>query len=78
LEIWKQKKIAILLNQVELVAANKSILFAATSNEFKDHEDALQFQCAITITAIDGIITRNKKDFKYSTIPVFTLEEVLY
>jgi hypothetical protein len=70
LEIWKQKKIAILLNQVELVAANKSILFAATSNEFKDYEDALQFQCAITITAIDGIITRNKKDFKYSTIPV--------
>jgi predicted nucleic acid-binding protein len=36
-----RKKTAILINQVELVAANKSILFAATSNEFKNYEDAL-------------------------------------
>ncbi|MFT6097120.1 MAG: putative nucleic acid-binding protein [Nonlabens sp.] len=56
-----RKKTAILLNQVELVAANKSILFAATSNQFKDYEDAVQFQCTITITAINGIIKRKKK-----------------
>jgi hypothetical protein len=42
----------------EIVKRAKSY---ATSNEFKDYEDAVQFQCTITITAINGIIKRKKK-----------------
>lgn len=42
----------------------------------KDLEDAIQYE-----TAIDGecdcIITRNKKDFDFSQIPVYTPEEFL-
>jgi hypothetical protein len=58
----------------EIVKRAKSY---ATSNEFKDYEDAVQFQCTITITAINGIIKR-KKNFKYSTIPIFAREEGLF
>jgi predicted nucleic-acid-binding protein len=66
------------INQVEVVPVTKSILLAAATSNFNDFEDAVQFQCATTITGIDGIITRNKKGFKYSTIPVFAPEDVLF
>lgn len=42
----------------------------------KDFEDAIQYE-----TAVEGkcecIITRNKKDFYFSQIPVFTPEEFI-
>lgn len=66
------------ISKVEVVPITKELLLAAALTNFKDYEDAVQFQCAASITGIDGIITRNKKDFKHSTIPVFSPEEVLH
>ncbi len=43
-------------------------------SEFKDFEDAMQFFSA-KHEDIDYIITRNKKDFKASDIPVFEPQE---
>nr|WP_169932297.1 hypothetical protein [Nonlabens sp. Ci31] len=54
------------------------MLATAAVSKFNVYEDAVQFQCAITIKGIDGIISRNKRDFKHSTIPFFAPEEVLY
>lgn len=45
-------------------------------SDFKDFEDAIQYHTAI-YNNLDAIITRNKKDFKKSRIPVYTTEEYL-
>lgn len=66
------------VSQVEVTSITKEMLITAAATKFNDYEDAVQFQCAASIKGIDGIITRNKKDFKHSTIPVFLPEEVLY
>ncbi len=66
------------VNQVEVVSITKPILLAAGASNFKDYEDAIQFHCATSVSGINGIITRNLKDFKESTIPVYSPEQVLY
>lgn len=43
---------------------------------FKDFEDGLQYQCALAAHC-DCIISRNKKDFVNSSIPVMTATEFL-
>ena len=43
---------------------------------WKDYEDATQHRSAIDENS-DCIVTRNKKDFKASTIPVMTAMEFL-
>ncbi|MBR2631098.1 MAG: PIN domain-containing protein [Bacteroidaceae bacterium] len=44
-------------------------------SEWKDLEDATQHRCALESDA-DVIVTRNKKDFKDSIIPVITPQEL--
>ena len=41
-----------------------------------DFEDGLQYQAAISV-GCECMITRNKKDFSFSRIPVYTPEEFL-
>ena len=45
--------------------------------DFKDYEDAIQYYCVLSIPKVEGIITRNTKDFKKSTLPVLTATEAL-
>ncbi len=45
-------------------------------SDFKDFEDAIQYHTALE-NGIDVIITRNKKDFKNSKLPVMTAKEYL-
>lgn len=54
---------------------DKAIELALASN-FNDFEDGLQYYIAIANDA-DIIITRNKKDFKNSEIPVLTAGEYI-
>jgi len=42
----------------------------------QNFEDGLQYQCALE-ESVDCIITRNKKDFFGSKIPVYTPDEFL-
>ena len=42
-----------------------------------DFKDAIQIFCAHQIKKIDGIITRNIKDFSTSEIDVITPDEVI-
>ena len=39
-------------------------------SEFSDYEDAIQHYTALQDASVEGIITRNIKDYKYSDIPV--------
>ncbi|MBQ4386753.1 MAG: PIN domain-containing protein [Prevotella sp.] len=53
-----------------------SVVKNALASGFTDFEDALQHYSALTVEA-DCIVTRNKKDFSSSEIPVYELDEFL-
>jgi predicted nucleic acid-binding protein len=53
-----------------------SYINLALDSDFKDFEDAIQYHTALS-NNLDAIITRNKRDFKKSRIPVYTTEEYL-
>jgi predicted nucleic acid-binding protein len=62
---------------VELLCLDDKITELALSDEtFPDFEDGLQYYSAIE-NDIEIIITRNKKDFKNSKLPVLTAKEFL-
>lgn len=62
---------------VEILTLDDKVTELALSDEnFPDFEDGLQYYSAIE-NHIDVIITRNKKDFKNSKIPVLTAKEFL-
>ncbi|AFU67724.1 nucleic acid-binding protein containing a PIN domain [Psychroflexus torquis ATCC 700755] len=62
---------------VELLSLDDKITELALSDDnFPDFEDGLQYYSAIE-NQIDVIITRNKKDFKNSKIPVLSAKEYL-
>jgi predicted nucleic acid-binding protein len=60
----------------DIVAVDKKLLTEAHKLKFPDFEDALQHQCAIACKS-EFIITRNKKDFKFSKIKVLTPKEFI-
>jgi predicted nucleic acid-binding protein len=62
---------------VEILSLDDKITqLALSDDDFPDFEDGLQYYSAME-NQIDLIITRNKKDFKNSNIPVFTAKEFL-
>ena len=61
---------------VEVVDLRKEVAKRALTCEWKDYEDAVQYMSAIKENA-DCIVTRNKKDFQNSSIPVYTVEEFM-
>lgn len=62
---------------VELLSLDDKITeLALSDNTFPDFEYGLQYYSAME-NQIDVIITRNKKDFKHSKIPVLTAKEFL-
>ncbi len=65
------------LQEMKIQPVGRLQLLSAAQSNFKDFEDAVQYQCALSIVGIDGIITRNKKDFKNAHIPVYTPFEAL-
>lgn len=62
---------------VEVLPLDDKITELALSDlQFPDFEDGLQYYTAVE-HKLDGIITRNKKDFKNATVPVLTAKEFL-
>lgn len=61
---------------VNVLSLDDKIVELALVSDFKDYEDAIQYYTAIE-NGMEMIITRNKKDFKYSKIPVLTAREYL-
>lgn len=45
------------------------------SSDWKDYEDACQNYSAI-LSSADCVVTRNKKDFKDSSLPIYTITEL--
>ncbi len=69
-----------LLNNFRLLSrvttVNERTVDESLVSQFADFEDALQYYSALTAKA-EAIITRNKKDFANSKIPVMTAGEYL-
>ena len=61
----------------EIVDVTKTIIKKSLKSEFKDFEDAIQYNCALTVNKIDFIVTRDSKDFKKSTLPVMNPQEAV-
>ncbi len=63
-----------LTDSIEVIGTTKSEIKASIHGDFRDFEDSIQYQTALTINGIEAIITRNVKDFRNSKIAVFTPE----
>lgn len=61
---------------VKVASLDDKIVELALVSDFKDFEDAIQYHTALE-NNINIIITRNKKDFKNSKIPIMTAKEYL-
>ena len=61
----------------EITDVTKGIIKNSFKTDFKDLEDAIQYNCALTISKLDFIVTRDTKDFKKSTLPVMTPDEAV-
>ncbi len=61
---------------VSILPLDEKILELSLSSDFNDFEDAIQYYTALE-NNINTIITRNKKDFKTSKLPVLTAKEYL-
>lgn len=66
-----------LSEMTEIVDVTKLTIKKSLQTDFKDFEDAIQYNCALSISKIDFIVTRNTKDFKKSILSVLTPEEAL-
>jgi len=61
---------------VTVLAITGKVVELALASEFKDFEDALQHYCAME-ESLSVIITRNTRDYKYSSLTLMTAEEFL-
>lgn len=66
-----------LIDIIKILTFSEDNLRNALKSDFKDFEDAIQNSIAIESNSISAIITRNKKDYKYSELDVYTPKEYL-
>ncbi|MEP6844716.1 MAG: PIN domain-containing protein [Panacibacter sp.] len=66
-----------LCEMTEIADVTKAIIKLSLKTDFRDFEDAIQYNCALSINKLDFIVTRDTKDFKKSTLAVLTPEEAV-
>ncbi len=71
-----KKLIKSLLNIFELTELNKSIFETSCGHKINDYEDAVLHESA-RFSNMEGIVTRNVKDFKYASIKIYDPEELI-
>lgn len=71
-----KERLKAILKFVEVYSIETDIVIEALDSDWEDYEDAVQFKSATKVYA-DCIVTRNKKDFTRSDIPVYTVDELL-
>lgn len=60
-----------------IIGVSKEIINKSLKSDFKDFEDAIQYNCAKSLNKIDFIVTRDTKDFKTSSLPILTPKEAV-
>jgi hypothetical protein len=66
-----------LFELVDILKVDSDTVKSALASDFKDFEDSIQYFAAQEHKKVDGIITRNIKDYKDSSLPVMTPETFL-
>ncbi len=70
-----------LLNELntwtEVIDVTNVVIQKALVSEFKDFEDAIQYNCAKSVKKVEFIVTRDTKDYKNSALPVLTPTEAV-
>lgn len=64
-----------ILVDLTLCAVDRAVIEQSVTLGFKDFEDAVQYACGLQ-NGVDAIITRDKRGFAQSTIPVLTPAEL--
>lgn len=70
------KHVKDLLKIFHIAPVNRVVLEDAIGGKFDDYEDSVLHQAA-KHSGLDGILTRNRKDFKHSELPVYSPGELL-
>ena len=70
-------KLKQLLSFTDILTTDKSIIINALNSGFSDFVDAIQNFSAESSNKINVIVTRNTKDYKVSSLSVFSPEEFL-
>jgi predicted nucleic acid-binding protein len=65
-----------LLTGIQFCAVDRQTVETALSLGLKDFEDSIQLACA-TLSKLDGIVTRDRKDFVGSNLPIYSPAELL-
>ena len=75
LPIVKQR-IKSILSFVTVCDLQADVVIKSLDSDWQDYEDSVQSMTAMD-TFANCIITRNKKDFRKSVIPVYTIDELM-
>ena len=62
---------------LQIMNVDDTIIKRALQSGFKDFEDAIQYQTALSDPDIEVIVTRNIKDYKEAELPVMSPETFL-
>jgi predicted nucleic acid-binding protein len=65
-----------LLIGLQFCVVDRQTVGMALSLDLKDFEDSIQLACA-TLNQLDGIVTRDRKDFIGSNLPIYSPTELL-
>jgi predicted nucleic acid-binding protein len=72
------KTLGALEELLETIDTNATAIQHALRSDFKDFEDAIQYFSAFSNKRINGIVTRNAADFKFSQLPVWSPEQAIH
>lgn len=70
------EEVELLTKIFKIAPVNKTVITKALKLGFKDFEDAIIHESA-RVENVDGIVTRNIKDFKEASIRVYSPRELL-
>ncbi len=71
-----EEEVRKLLSLFEIAPVNRQVLESALAADFSDFEDAVIYEAG-RYAGAEAIVTRNKKDFKKSRIPVYSSQEMV-
>ena len=64
-----------LLTLFKIAEVNTAVLSMSVNSSFTDFEDAVQYFSG-KCSKVNGLVTRNTKDYKQATLPIYTPEEL--
>jgi len=64
-----------LLSLFQVAEVNRDVLQMALTLPFSDYEDAVLYQAGFNV-GVEGVVTRNGRDFKGGDLPIYTPQEL--